>query len=327
MTHRPSHGYLAAVAFVGALVCIAVSLGQTFGSFTQSAANSGNNFASASDYRAPTINRSVIAKTAGGIPGYIRQGGTYYVYADLTDTGNPASGISSVTSNSSTITTGATATALSSGSFSIGGLGYSHRTTSLTANSTLAAGTYSYTVSSTDAAGNSGSQSYTVTVDNAAPSGTDIQTANGGSIAGRPEQNDTITYTFSEPIDPDSILAGWTGTATNVVVRINNNTPTNDQVQIFNSTNASQLPLGNLNLGRTDYVVTNRTFGASGTASSMTMSGNSITIVLGTQSGPGTTAASTATTVWTPSATATDWAGNAASTTNTSETGTADREF
>jgi hypothetical protein len=318
---------ISAAAAFALLLGITLTAGQTFGSFSRSAADSGNNFASATDYRAPTINRSVIAKTAGGTPGYIKQGGTYYVYADVTDTGNPASGISSVSSSTATLTTGATATALSSGSFSIGGLGYSHRTASLTANSTLAAGTYGYTVSSADAAGNSGGQSYTVTIDNTVPTGTDIQTTNGGSTAGRPEQNDTITYTFSEPIDPNSILAGWTGSATSVVVRINNNTPTNDQVQVFNSTNAAQLPLGDVNLGRTDYVASLRTFGASGTASSMSMSGNSITIVLGTQSGAGGTAASTGTMVWTPSATATDRAGNAVSTTNTSETGAADREF
>jgi hypothetical protein len=315
------------VAIAALLAGLMAMVGQTFGFYSGTTANGGNTFVTATDYRAPTVNRSVIAKTAGGTPGFIKQGGTYYVYADATDTGNPASGISSVTSNTSTITSGATATALSAGSFSIGGLSYSHRSASLTANSSLSVGTYTYTVTSSDAAGNSGSQSYTVTVDNAAPSGSVVQTANGGSIAGRPQRNDTITYTFSEPIDPNSILAGWTGGATNVVVRINNNTPTNDRVQIFNATNASQLPLGNVDLGRTDYVAGNRTFGASGTASSMSMSGNSLTVVLGTQSAAGSTAAASGTMVWTPSATATDRAGNAVSTTNVNESGTADAEF
>jgi hypothetical protein len=166
-----------------------------------------------------------------------------------------------------------------------------------------------------------------VTVDNTAPTGSDVQTSNGGSIAGRPQRNDTITYTFSEPIDPNSILAGWNGSGTSVVVRINNNTPTNDQVQIFESTNTSQLPLGSLDLGRNDYVSANRTFGASGTASSMSISGNSITIVLGTQSAAGSTAAANGTMAWIPSAAATDRAGNAASTNNVNESGGADREF
>lgn len=318
---------MAIASTVALLIGVTGTIGHSFGSFAGTASNNGNTFATATDYRAPTTNGSVIAKTAGGTAGFIKQGGAYNVYADVTDTGNPASGISSVRSNSSTITTGATATSLSSGSFTIDGLTYSQRTANLTANATLTAGTYSYSVTTTDVAGNSGSSSFTVTVDNTVPTGSGVQTANGGSIAGRPEQNDTITYTYSEPIDPNSILAGWTGSATNVVVRVNNNTPTNDQVQIFKSGNTAQLPLGNVNLGRTDYVSANRTFGATGTASSMSMSGNSITVKLGTQSGAGTTAAATGTMVWTPSATATDRAGNASTTTNVTESSTADKEF
>jgi hypothetical protein len=309
------------------LLGVTVTIGHSFGAFTATAPNSGNTFATATDYRAPTQNRSVIAKSAGGTPGFIKQGGTYFVYADLTDTGNPASGISTATSNNSALTALATSTTLSSGSFSVGGLSYNRRSASQTATAVLGAGTYNYTVTSADVVGNSATQTYSVTVDNTVATGSDVQTTNGGSIAGRPEQNDTITYTFSEPIDPNSILAGWTGSATNVVVRVNNNTPTNDQVQIFNSANATQLPLGNVNLARTDYVSASITFGATGTASSMSMSGNSVTVVLGTQSAAGTTAASTGAMVWTPSATATDRAGNATSATSKTETGTADKDF
>jgi hypothetical protein len=318
---------LTVAASVALLVGVTVTVGHSFGAFTKTAANSGDTITAATDYRAPTINRSVIAKSAGGTPGFIKQGGAYFVYADITDTGNPASGISTATSSTSTITTGATATALAAGSFTIGGLTYGRRTASLTANATLTAGTYTYSVTSADVAGNSGSANFNVTVDNTVPTGSDVQTTNGGSIAGRPELNDTIIFTFSEPIDPNSVLAGWTGAATNVVVRLNNNTPVNDQVQIFNSTNASQLPLGNVDLARTDFVTANLTFGATGTASSMSMSGNAITVKLGTQSAAGTTAAGTGAMIWTPSATATDRAGNAAATTNRTETGTADLDF
>jgi hypothetical protein len=322
---RPRRATIA-LAFL-LLIGTTLTVGGVFGSFTATGINSGNSFATAPDFRAPTAGRSVIGKSAGGIPGFIKQGGAYFVYADVTDTGNPASGISTVTSNTSNVTTLATSTTLSSGSFSIGGLSYSHRSASLTANAVLAAGTYNYAVTSTDVAANSGTQTFTVTVDNTAPTGTDVQTTSGGATAGRPDQNDTITFTFSEQIDPNSILAGWTGTATNVVVRINNNTPTNDQLQVFNSANTAQLPLGNVDLGRTDYTNASRTFGATGTASSMSMSGNSITVVLGTASGAGSTAAATGTMVWAPSATATDRAGNAASTANATETGAVDKEF
>ena len=59
----------------------------------------------------------------------------------------------------------------------------------------------------------------------------------------------------------------------------------------------------------------------------MTRSGNSITVVLGTQSGAGTTAATNGTMGWTPSSSAYDRAGNASTTAAASETGAADREF
>src|SRR5581483_10774249 len=115
--------------------------------------------------------------------------------------------------------------------------------------------------------------------------------------------------------------------ATSVVVRVNNGGLGNDTVTVFNSANTTQLPLGSVNLARIDYTTANITFGATGTASTMTQSRNSITVKLGTQSAAGTTALGTGTMIWTPSATATDRAGNAESTANVTETGAADKDF
>jgi hypothetical protein len=226
-----------------------------------------------------------------------------------------------------TTTTAQTAAALSAGSFAIGGVAYSHRSATLTANGTLAAGTYSYSLASKDLVGNSRTQSgYTVIVDNTVPTAADIQTAGkSGGIAGRPEIGDSVTYTFSEPIDPHSILANWTGAATSVVVRMTN--VTGDPLTVYNPANTTQLPLGSVAMGRNDYVNASATFGASGTASTMVQSGNSITITLGTASSGPTTAASNSTMIWTPSASAYDRAGNAETTTARTETGSADREF
>ena len=53
-----------------------------------------------------------------------------------------------------------------------------------------------------------------------------------------------MTFTFSEQIDPESILSGWTGASTNVVVRINDTAT--DTVLIYNSANTTQLPLGTM---------------------------------------------------------------------------------
>jgi hypothetical protein len=319
-----------AAAFAAFLLAAAgVAHRGVWGSFSAASADAGNSITAATDFRAPTASASAIGKTAGGIVGTIKKGGTYFVYANVSDTGNPAGGVSKVTANVSSITSGSTAVTLSSGSFSAGGVSYNYRSSSLTAGSSLAAGTYSYSLTPTDVAGNSATQSgFTVSVVNTAPSGSDVQATNSGTTAGLAEKGDKVTFTFSKAIDPNSVLAGWSGAATNVVVRLNNGSESsNDTVTIFNAANTAQLPLGSVNLGRSDYTSAGITFGATGTASSMTMSGSTVTITLGTESAAATTAGATGTMTWTPSATATDGAGNAVSTTAVTESGTADKEF
>lgn len=297
-----------------------------WGNFTATAANAGSSITAAADFRAPSSDASAIGKTTGGATGSIKKGASYYVYANVTDTGNPASGVAAVTANVSAITNGSTAVALSAGSFSAGGVTYNRRSAALTAGASLAAGSYAYSLTMTDTAGNTSTQSgLSVTVDNTVPTATDVQTANRSTTVGLAQQGDTITYTFSEAPDPNSILAGWSGAATSVVVRLNN--ATNDTVTIFNAANTAQLPLGSVSLGRSDYTTANLSFGATGTASSMVLSGSTVTVTLGTESAAATAAGGTGTMVWTPSATVTDPAGNAASTATATETGSADREF
>jgi hypothetical protein len=302
--------------------------GAVWGGFASKtpATSTNNKITAATDFLAPTITETVIAKTSGGIAGTIRKGGTYYVYANAADTGNPASGVSTIKADVSSITSGQTAATLSAGTFTVEGKTYARRSASLTAGSTLAAGSVSYALTVTDANANARTESgFTVAVDNTAPTGTDVQTGNGGATAGLAEAGDKITYTFSKAIDPNSVLAGWNGASTAVVVRLNQ--ATKDTVTVYNSTNLTQLPLGTLTLGATDYTTANLTFGASGTASTMVLSGNQIFVTLGTQSAAATTAAATGTMSWTPSATATDASGNPTSTTAVTESGTADKEF
>ena len=59
----------------------------------------------------------------------------------------------------------------------------------------------------------------------------------------------------------------------------------------------------------------------------MTMSGSTITIVLGTASGAVTTVGNTSSMVWTPSTAATDLAGNACTATAVTQTGAAKKQF
>ena len=76
----------------------------------------------------------------------------------------------------------------------------------------------------------------------------------------------------------------------NVVVRLTDNGPLDDdRVEVYNAANTARLPLGVVDLGRGDYVRAtigfgSVYFGATGTPSTMTISGNTVTIVLGTYS-------------------------------------------
>jgi hypothetical protein len=280
------------------------------------------------DRAAPAVSASVIAKTSPWTPGSIRQGGSYYVFADVSDGGNPATGLASVTADVSALTSGQTAATLTAGSYSAGGVAYTHRGAPLTADSPISEGARSYTVSATDAVANSTQAGFSVTVDNTAPTASDVQAANGGSTVGLAEQNDTITYTFSEPIDPNSILSGWNGIATDVVVRLNEGgLLQTDKLLVYDAGNSAQLSLGTVDLGESGYVLMSRTFGATGTKSRMVLSATTITVTLGTASGSVTNAMFSSTMIWTPSSTAYDAAGNPMTASSRTETGSADGEF
>lgn len=330
---------------VGAALVVAIGFGAitpSFAAFSSRADGPGNSVTAASDFRAPQVTAVALGKASGGTPGFVKQGGSYFVYANVgADTGNPASGTASVTVNASNFTIGATAVSLLAGSYSAGGVSYDYRSASTLANASLTQGAKSLTVTATDNALNSASLSGSATVDNTAPTAADVQTTNAGTN-GLAEAGDSLVLAFSEPIEPASILAGWSGAATNVVVRINDNgllgLPLgNDSVQIWNAANSVVLPLGTVDLGRSDYVAGllggNVRFGASGTPSTMTMSGSTVTIVLGTYNATAivdparTTAGGNGTATWTPVAGSYDRAENAISTAPATESGAADREF
>ena len=72
-------------AYAASLLLIGVSAGAAFATFMETAPVEGNTFATKADWAAPDVSSSVIAKTVGYSPGYIKQGGTYYVYANVAD--------------------------------------------------------------------------------------------------------------------------------------------------------------------------------------------------------------------------------------------------
>jgi hypothetical protein len=160
-------------------------------------------------------------------------------------------------------------------------------------------------------------------VNNDTPAGdTSWRTADGGGTTGLAQQGDTVSYVYTEEMDPNTILSGWTGASTNVTVRINNST-TNDIVQVWNATNTTQANLGDIQL-KGDYVTASAVFGGPGNTTNSTMSATAqsdgtykITVTLGNKvSGTlQTTQSGTTAAIWTPVNTAKDLAGTAASTT------------
>ncbi len=193
-----------------------------------------------------------------------------------------------------------------------------------------AEGQYTLRARATDATGKTTITSTTFTIDRTAPTAADIQATNGpGGTVSRIDQADTVTFSFSETMSTGSILTGWNGASTNVVVRLQDGGAANDTLTVWNATNTAQLPLGTISLGRTDYTDRNHTFGASGTASTMVQNAATIIVTLGARSsGPASlTAAGTGTMTWTPSSTATDKAANPVTTTTLTEPGTLDSDF
>ena len=312
-----------------ATATITVPAGTAQGSHTIYAVGSLGDVATASlTVNRPTVSDAAIATSAGGVSGAIKQGGTYYVYANLTGSGTPPAGLASVTADVSAITTGQTAAALSSGSYTVGGQTYNYRSGQLTAKSTLAAGTDSYMLKMTDTAGTATTTSYTVTVDNTAPRASNIQTANvTGGTAGKAELGDSMTLTYSEAIDPNTVQIGWTGASTPVIVKI-----VNGGLPRRHPRGAQRVHLGcSSRSGRSTSAARTTCRRRSRSAPRAPPRPWSIAPARSRSRSarparpPGPRPRGDM--VWTPSATITDPAGNATSTSAVTESGSADKEF
>ena len=101
---RPFTIGLAGAVAVAALAAGAVQFSSA--AFVSNSSNRANAVTAKADWSAPVAGSFAIAKSTGGVPGFIRQGGSYAVYANVADAGNPASGASSVTADVSALTGG-----------------------------------------------------------------------------------------------------------------------------------------------------------------------------------------------------------------------------
>lgn len=305
---------------VAALAVASATVGGTHGAFAGETSEGANVITAMPDFRGPTVTPVAIGRSTGFATGYIRTGSTYYVYAQVADVGTPPSGTASVVANVNNVTAGQVAVPLVAGSYTAGGVSYNYRSAALTAG-TVPTGPISFSVTATDAAANATTANSSVTGDNTAPAPTNMSAS--GGIAGRPEVGDVLTLTTNDTLDTYSLLANWTGAATAVQVRIVNQGG-GDRLQVWDSTGLVQVPFGTINLGRADWTTTTLAFNGS----TMTQAGGAITITLGAPVvGLVTTVAGTGSMDWTPSATATDRAGNPIATAKFTEPTPLDMDF
>jgi hypothetical protein len=142
-----------------------------------------------------------------------------------------------------------------------------------------------------------------------APTAASIAAANKGTLgttAGKLDAGDTITFTFSEAIDPASILSGWSGASTAVRVRFVD-ASSNDTFTVQDSSGGSTVKLGTVTTNG-NYVTASANI-----ASTMVRSadGKSFVVTLGTPSNVSFLAVGAKNMSWTLAAGPKDLAGNA----------------
>ena len=143
----------------------------------------------------------------------------------------------------------------------------------------LSDGSYDVRAVATDTLGNQSTSAVVgAYVNNTGPTGTDVQSTNGGTND-KIDAGDTITFTYSEAINPDSILAGWNGSSTAIRVRVNN-TGATDAMEFYNAANTTALNLlatGSSLSIEADYVTGTTMFNAT-----IVRSGSTFTVTIGT---------------------------------------------
>jgi hypothetical protein len=131
--------------------------------------SSSTTFSVTADSTAPSVSATAIADQNATTAGFIHQGASYYVYANVSESG---SGFNAVTASVTNITTGASSVPLTTtgGPWTFGAQSYNYRSALQTANSSLTAGATAFSVTAVDnVANSSGAVAGSVTVDNTAP--------------------------------------------------------------------------------------------------------------------------------------------------------------
>jgi hypothetical protein len=259
--------------------------------FTASAQNAGSAFTTASDWVAPAVTLTTPANGS----------------ATRSTTPALSGGAGNATGDNTTVTV-----KIYSGSSTAGTLLQTKNPTRsgatwTTTASTLSAGTYTAQATQTDIAGNTGtSTANTFTVDTTKPTATSVVATNkSGGTAGKIQSGDTATFTYSEAIDPTSVLSGWNGTSTTVRVRFTDNSTT-DSFTVLDSSSAANVHLGSVATNG-NYVSATTTFDST---MAMSADGKSVIVTLGTPSSVQFAAVTAKNMSWTVGSGIKDLAGN-----------------
>lgn len=203
----------------------------------------------------------------------------------------------------------------------------------------MATGSYDLRAVLTDGAGKTTTSAVLTDrrIDNSPLRALDVQTENGGVVAGRLDVGDLVTFTYSRTVQPATLRTGWTGaTPLAVTVRLRDGKAvgTGNNADVVDVMVGNQvLPLGSVNL-RSDYIQPNRTATFAGTLTMSTevvagLDRSVITMTVGSpinNNGLRTASAPNAM-VWTPSTSVLDLQGAPCAATPAVESGPADREF
>jgi hypothetical protein len=192
-------------------------------------------------------------------------------------------------------------------------------------------GSYRFYTAATDKAGNRqatpSTPRATTILDRAVPTAQNIRSDNASGSDGKADTGDTVTFTYSEAMSSASMLAGWSGASTQVLVKLVDAANSADTLQVWSASNSARLAIANPLALDGDYVP------AGGAVFRATMVLNAaqsvLTVTLGSLQSGSVKAASQANFQkngplrWTPDTRATDRAGNRVSATAVSKLGTA----
>ena len=289
------------ISLVALAACV-LAVAFSAASFTETQANP-QTIGAAADWSAPSASASAIDQVEARTAGYIRSSVGYYVYANVSESGSPPSGIASVKADVANVSSSPTEVSLVAGSYSADGVSYNYRSAELKAKSSLSAGSKTYTLELADSAGNKASQSFSV-MSYAGFKGEDFETANtSGGTEGKPEKGDAVSFEFNNLPEARSIVSGWDGSGTKSVTVSLLDSSSNDTMSVSGATIGTVALKGNYTEGTTTFA-----------GSSLSLSGLTVTIALGTPSGKPATDSGKTKAVWTPVASILDLAGNACST-------------